>query len=83
MKWLYDIGPNPHANEMLIVYFPKEKILYEADMVNKGEYPMTGPGKDFLKKIKALGLQVERIASLHGRVADKEDVEKLVATGEW
>ena len=33
---IYDIGPNPHANEMLIVYFPNEKILYEADMVNKG-----------------------------------------------
>src|SRR6185436_18420134 len=23
---LYDIGPNPHANEMLVLYLPKEKI---------------------------------------------------------
>lgn len=31
---LYDIGPNPHANEMLVAYLPKEKILFQADMLN-------------------------------------------------
>ena len=31
---LYDIGPNPHANEILIAYLPKEKILFQADMLN-------------------------------------------------
>lgn len=80
---IYDIGPNPHANEMLIVYFPKEKLLYEADLVNKGEYPITEPGKDFLKKMKTMGLQIEKIASLHGQVLEKEDVEKLFSLGSW
>ena len=80
---IYDIGPNPHANELLIVYFPREKLLYEADMVNKGEYPVLDTGKDFLKKIKALGLQIDKIASLHGQVVDKADVDKLLATGNW
>ncbi len=80
---IYDIGPNPHANEMIMVYFPKEKILYEADMVNKGEYPMLETGKDFLKKIKSLGLQIDKIASLHGQVVDKANVDQLLATGNW
>ena len=80
---IYDIGPNPHANEILMVYFPNEKLLYEADMVNKGEYPMRASGQDFLKKLKALGLQVDRIASLHGQVLEKTDIEKLLATGNW
>jgi len=31
---LYDVGPNPHAKEMLIAYLPKEKILFQADMLN-------------------------------------------------
>ena len=80
---IYDIGPNPHANEMLMVYFPNEKILYEADMVNKGEYPVRETGKDFLKKLKSLGIQVDKIASLHGQVLDKAEVDKLIATGNW
>jgi hypothetical protein len=25
---LYDIGPGPHTKEMLIVYLPKEKIVF-------------------------------------------------------
>lgn len=80
---IYDVGPNPHANEMLIVYFPKQKLIYEADLVNKGEYPITEPGKDFLKKLRSLGLQVEKIASLHGQVVEKEDMEKLLKTESW
>ena len=31
---LYDIGPNPHANEILVAYLPKEKILFQADLLN-------------------------------------------------
>jgi glyoxylase-like metal-dependent hydrolase (beta-lactamase superfamily II) len=80
---IYDVGPNAHANEMLIVYFPNEKLIYEADLINKGEYPLTGIAQDFIKKIKALGLKVEKIASLHGQVVEKEDVEKLLSTGGW
>ena len=30
----YDIGPNPHANEMLVAYLPREKILFQADLLN-------------------------------------------------
>jgi glyoxylase-like metal-dependent hydrolase (beta-lactamase superfamily II) len=80
---IYDIGPNPHANEMLMVYLPNERIIYEADMVNKGEYPMLETGRDFLQKIKALGLKVDKIASLHGQLIEGDASEKLMATGSW
>ncbi|MFQ5747275.1 MAG: hypothetical protein ACE5HF_08670, partial [Gemmatimonadota bacterium] len=29
---LYDIGPNPHADELVILFFPKHRILYVADV---------------------------------------------------
>ncbi|MCI0447635.1 hypothetical protein L0152_31030 [bacterium] len=33
---LYDVGPNPVANEIVVVYLPKEKILYQTDLINPG-----------------------------------------------
>lgn len=80
---IYDVGPNAHANEMLVLYLPQEKILYEADHINKDEYPMTETGRSMLQKIKALGLAVAKIASLHGRLVEGEAVDKLMATGDW
>lgn len=61
-----NIGPNPHARDMLVVYLPEEKILWQADMINDGEYPENAATRDFFAKIK--GLDVERIVGLHGKV---------------
>jgi glyoxylase-like metal-dependent hydrolase (beta-lactamase superfamily II) len=29
-----DIGPSPHADEMLVVYLPKERIMVQGDLLN-------------------------------------------------
>ncbi|HYE55013.1 MAG TPA: hypothetical protein VD996_09230 [Chitinophagaceae bacterium] len=76
---IMDVGPNPHANEMIIVYFPNEKLIYQCDLINKGEYPLGAPGIDFLKKIKSMGLQVDRIASLHGQTVEKEEIAAMMS----
>src|ERR1044071_2179802 len=34
-----DIGPRPHAQEMLVAYLPKEKIIFQGDLVN---LPLSG-----------------------------------------
>jgi glyoxylase-like metal-dependent hydrolase (beta-lactamase superfamily II) len=75
---IYDIGPNPHAKGMLIIYFPKQKILYQADMVNRTEYPHNKSTDDFIVKMKKLKLVVDTMIGLHGITLNREDVAKLL-----
>ena len=61
-----NIGPNPHARDMLIVHLPQEKILWQSDMINEGEYPANAATRDFREKVK--GLEFETVIGLHGKV---------------
>ena len=67
-----DVGPNPHAREMLVAYLPKERLVFQGDLVNlpnSGKYMPTTiieATTHFLETITRLGLDVERIASVHG-----------------
>jgi glyoxylase-like metal-dependent hydrolase (beta-lactamase superfamily II) len=74
---VYDVGPNPHARQMLVVYLPRQKLLYQADLVNAGEYPLNETSRSFLAWLKASKLPVETMAGLHGRVLDKAEVAEL------
>jgi glyoxylase-like metal-dependent hydrolase (beta-lactamase superfamily II) len=65
---IHDIGPSPHAKDMLFVYLPQERILYQADLVNEGEYPENETTRHFQARLKALGLEVKTLAGLHGKV---------------
>ena len=79
---LYDIGPNPHANEMLVVYLPKEKILFQADMVNaaaNGTIPIAqDPTVSFSEKLQQLGLNVEKIYAVHGRATTPDELRMSI-----
>src|SRR6185295_17061429 len=61
---LYDIGPNPHANQILVAYLPREKILFQADMLNpaaNGSVPIAQDATiSFSEKLQQLGLDVEK-----------------------
>ncbi|MGB7925306.1 MAG: MBL fold metallo-hydrolase [Pyrinomonadaceae bacterium] len=85
---LYDIGPGPHAKEMLIVYLPKEKILFQGDLLilpsaTKAITPGNETTVHFAERVRALGLDVEKIAAVHGRTATlaelRASVEKMNA----
>lgn len=65
---IYDIGPSPHAQDMLFVYLPKEQILYQSDLVNDGEYPENETTRHFLSRLGELGLKVKTLAGLHGKI---------------
>jgi glyoxylase-like metal-dependent hydrolase (beta-lactamase superfamily II) len=61
-----------HHEGMLLVYFPKEKILLEADAYNPPAQPPTGPAAvispynlSLLDNIARLKLDVERIIPVH------------------
>jgi glyoxylase-like metal-dependent hydrolase (beta-lactamase superfamily II) len=85
---VYDIGPGPHAKEMLIVYLPKEKILFQGDLLNlPSATKVVTPGNEttahFADRVRELGLDVEKIAAVHGRTATMAEfraaVEKMNA----
>ena len=79
---LYDVGPNPHAKEMLVVYLPKEKILFQADLLNaapNGTFPIAqDPTISFSEKLQQLGLNVEKIYGVHGRAATPEELRTSI-----
>jgi hypothetical protein len=78
----YDVGPNPHANEILIAYLPKQKILFQADMLNpapNGSIPIAQDVTlSFSEKLQQLGLDVEKIYGVHGRPTTPEELKASV-----
>jgi glyoxylase-like metal-dependent hydrolase (beta-lactamase superfamily II) len=71
---LIDIGPNPHAKEMVIAWLPAEKVVFQGDLffVPNNDAPFGPPQPatvSFVKKLRELGLPVERIAAVHGDTA--------------
>jgi glyoxylase-like metal-dependent hydrolase (beta-lactamase superfamily II) len=65
---LYQVGPNPHVDEMLIAYIPSLKLMYVADVYNyNGRVTPAGDQTLALAdKLEALGLEIERIIPTHG-----------------
>jgi len=78
---LYKIA-SPHVGEMIIAYLPKEKLLFEADMLDIPEAGLVPAGDDTLDladRTQELGLQVEQILPVHGRMGTIEDLRQAVA----
>ena len=71
---LIDVGPNPHAREMLIAYLPKQRVLFQGDLffLPNNDAPLGPPQAStvsFAQKLKEKALMVDHIASVHGRTA--------------
>ena len=80
---LYDIGKGPHAEEMLVAYFPDHKMIYQGDLLNR---PGTGDpaiandtSAHFLDWIDAKKLAVETTIPVHGPPTTIADFRKAVA----
>lgn len=77
---LYNIGPTPHAENMLIAYLPSEGIVFEADHFQQ---PRTGPIPPGVSNTVALaaaldrlGLDYRTIVGAHSpRVGSSEDLK--------
>ena len=81
---IIDIGPSPHAKEMLIAYLPKSRVVFQGDLVNVpniGRYfPTTVNASTvhFFEKVKQLGLKVDKVAGVHGPTTSWEDLGKAI-----
>ena len=74
---------SPHAGEMIIAYLPKEKVLFEADMLDIPDAgsPVAGEDTvDLANQIEKLGLQVETIIPVHGKIGSLNDLKAAIAT---
>ena len=82
---LINVGRNPHTEENLIAYFPKEKYLFQGDLFYFNS-EATFPAKDrmtvmpfFAKWLKANNLAPERIYGFHSTMfGTMEHIEKIL-----
>lgn len=81
---LREIQGSAHSESMLVVYLPAEKLLIEADLYSPQAANVTTPpvapfAKDLVANIARLGLSVERIVPIHGRVVPVSDLSATAA----
>ena len=81
---ILDIGPSPHAREMLVAYLPKEKLIFQGDLVNlpaSGRFMPTTVNDTtlhFFDWLTKSGLDVQRIAAVHGPSTTLDDLRAAV-----
>ena len=66
---IYDFGPTPHVAQILVGYFPEEKVLWVADLMDVLTEELVIAGVDAVPlraRIRELGLEVSRFVPVHG-----------------
>ena len=74
---LYHIAGSPHADSLLMVYFPRERILVEADVFTPGA-PVAPYAANLMENISKRKLRIDRIVPIHGTIANFADLQKVV-----
>ncbi len=78
------VQPLGHVEGMLIAYLPAEKIVIEADLYDPSEPGEPRPAaasaanRSFYDHVRRLGLDVETIVPIHGRVVPWTDFLSVV-----
>ena len=80
---LYNIGPTPHAENILIAYLPDQGIIFEADHFPQPANGMIPPAVPataaFARRLDELNLEYTKLVGAHSpRVASPEDVKKAI-----
>ena len=74
---IYRLEEDVHADGMLMIYLPKERILIEGDAFTPAA--RAAPfAANLLKQVQDLGLKVDRIAPIHGYVVPFSELVKTV-----
>jgi glyoxylase-like metal-dependent hydrolase (beta-lactamase superfamily II) len=81
---IHHLAGNGHAEDMLMVYLPKEKLLVEADVYTPlatNATPPTPPSVytvSFADHVGKLRLAVDQILPLHGRMVPFSELNKMI-----
>lgn len=81
---LFNVGPNPHAEEIVVAYLPEIKSLFVADIFSaRGEElpPANANQLAFAEKLEALELDIETFIPVHGRKATSVEFWDSVKRG--
>ncbi len=76
---LYTIDGSPHADTLLMAYFPRERLLVEADVYTPGA-AVAPYAPNLLENVRKRNLRVDRIVPLHGKVVPFAELVKVVPT---
>jgi hypothetical protein len=75
---LFHISGNPHADTLLMAYFPGERILVEADAFSPGA-AVQPYAANLLENIRKHNLRVDRVVPLHGTIVPFSELVKTQA----
>jgi glyoxylase-like metal-dependent hydrolase (beta-lactamase superfamily II) len=88
---IYHMAGNAHSDTMLMVYFPAERLIVEADVYNPPALPAANApppanappavfpfAANFVENVHKLGLKVDRVMPIHGRIVPFKDVEAAI-----
>ena len=73
---LYHIAGNPHADTLLMAYFPRERLLVEADVYTPGA-AVAPYAANLLENITKRKLRVDKIVPIHGAIGPFSDLQKV------
>lgn len=78
---LHDFGPTPHVAQLLVAYYPRQKLLHVGDLFDTltDELVFAGTDAEILgDRIRELGLDVERIVPTHGVPVTMRHLERAL-----
>lgn len=75
---LYHIAGSPHSDTMLMAYFPRERLLVQADVFSPGG-AVAPYAPNLLENVRNRNLRVDRIVPLHGKIVPFSELTKTVA----
>jgi glyoxylase-like metal-dependent hydrolase (beta-lactamase superfamily II) len=80
---VYHLAGNMHNPGLLMVYLPKERLLIEADSYTPTSTMTEAPGgianlAQFYDRVERLGLDVEQIIPIHGRLTTLAEAKAYV-----
>lgn len=77
---LYDVGPNPHSDEILIAYLPEHRMIFLSDVYGHRD------GTDepsvllaFARVLKQMQLDIEKVVTAHTRPVTMAELEATIA----
>jgi glyoxylase-like metal-dependent hydrolase (beta-lactamase superfamily II) len=72
---LYHIAGNPHADTMLMAYFPRERVLVEVDAFSPGA-AVQPYAANLLDNVRRRNLRVDKVVPLHGTIVPYSELVK-------